>query len=91
MKQYLPKKPAKRGFKVWMIADSCNGLFLDVEVYVGKPSDGMTSEIGLGERVVLQMSEPFRGQHFHIFCDNFFTSPNLFLELHSRGCMRVAQ
>ena len=85
MKQYLPKKPVKRGFKVWVIANSCNGFFLDVEVYVGKPSDGVTTEIGLGERVVLQLSEPFRGQHFHIFCDNFFTSPNLFLELHSRG------
>ena len=80
MKQYLPKKQVKRGFKVWMIADSCNGFFLDMEGYVGKPSDGVTSEIGLGKRVVLQLSKPFRGQHFHIFI-----SPNLFLELYSRG------
>ena len=25
MKQYLPLKPVKRGFKVWMLADAING------------------------------------------------------------------
>ncbi len=48
MKQYLPKKPVKRGFKVWVIADSSNGYFLDLNVYVGKPSDGQGTEHGLG-------------------------------------------
>ena len=85
MKQYLPKKPVKRGFKVWVVADSSKGFFLDVDVYVGRPSDGNTTEHGLGERVVLQLSDPFRGQWFRFFCDNFFTSPKLFTELHSRG------
>ena len=50
MKQYVPKKPVHRGFKVWVVADSCNGNFLDVDVdvYVGHPSDGVTTEHGLG-------------------------------------------
>ena len=72
MKQYLPKKPVKRGFKVWVIAASCNGCFLDVKVYVGKPSAGVTTELGLRERVVLQLSEVFRGQCFHIFLRQIF-------------------
>jgi len=42
MKQYVPKKPIRRGFKVWVVADSSNGYFLDVDVYVGKASDGVT-------------------------------------------------
>ncbi len=84
MKQYLPKKPVKRGLKVWVIADSSNGYFLDLNVYVGKPSDGQGTEHGLGERVVLQLSEPFFRKWYHLFCDSFFTSPTLFLELHNR-------
>ena len=34
MKQYILKKPVRSGFKVWVIADSSNGYFLDVDVYV---------------------------------------------------------
>ena len=81
----------KRGFKVWVVADSHNGYFLDLEVYVGKPSDGDTSDHGLGETVVLHLSELFAGKWYRIFCDNFFTSPTLFRELHSKGLYHVAQ
>ncbi len=58
MKQYLPKKPVKRGFKVWVIADSSNGYFLDLNVYVGKPSDGQGTEQGLGEKVSITAYDP---------------------------------
>ena len=77
MKQYLPLKPTKRGFKVWVVADSGNGYFLDLQVYVGK--EGSAVEYGLGERVVLQLSEKYRAKGHRLFCDNFFTSPRLFL------------
>ena len=36
MKQYLPKKPIKRGFKVWVRADSHNGYISQFECYTGK-------------------------------------------------------
>ena len=49
MKKKVPKKPIHRGFKVWVVADSSNGYFLDVDVYIGKASDGVTTEHGLGE------------------------------------------
>ena len=35
MKQYLPLKPLKRGFKVWAMADSLNGYLYDFKVYTG--------------------------------------------------------
>ena len=79
MKQYLPLKPTKRGFKVWIIADSKNGYFLDLQVYVG--SEGEGTEHGLGERVVLGLTEQYRGVHHQLYCDNFFSSPWLFQEL----------
>ena len=85
MKQYVPKKPVRRGFKVWVVADSENGYFLDVDVYVGRPSDGVSTEHGLGERVVLQLTQPFRQKHYQVFCDNFFSSPALFEELLKNG------
>ena len=66
MKQYLPMKPVKRGFKVWVVADSANRYFLDVQVYVGKESN--TSEHGLGERVVLQLNEQYRGKAYLCKC-----------------------
>ena len=85
MKQYLPKKPVLRGFKVWVLADSRNGYFLDVDVYVGRPSDGDTTECGLGERVVLQLLSNYEGHNYAVFCDNFFSSPVLFDHLMQRG------
>jgi len=47
MKQYLPKKPVKRGFKVWVRADVQTGFFCDFQVYTGKLADGGGVEHGL--------------------------------------------
>ena len=66
------------------MADSENGYFLDVQVYVGRECCG-NEEKGLGKRVVLKLTEPLAGRHHHVFCDNFFSSPSLFIELLSRG------
>ena len=65
---------------MWVVAESCTGYFLDLQVYVGKEGDG--SEHGLGERVVLDLTEQYRGKAYRIFCDNFFSSPRLFKTLH---------
>ena len=77
MKQYMPMKPVKRGFKVWVRADAVTGYFCDLDIYVGKPTDGTTTEVGLGERVVLQLSERLRGGHYQFFYDNYFITCNL--------------
>jgi len=83
MKQYLPLKPVKRGIKVWVVADSANGYFLDLQVYVGK-EDG-EREHGLEESVVLRLTEQYRGKQHRVFCDNYFSSPTLFNELLQYG------
>jgi len=36
MKKFMPLKPIKRGFKVWALADSQSGFFLNFDVYTGK-------------------------------------------------------
>ena len=53
MKHYVPLKPTKRGFKVWVHADSVTGYFCDFIAYVGREMSG--TEVGLGERVVSQL------------------------------------
>ena len=78
MKQYMPLKPTKRGFKVWVRADAVTGFFCDFDVYVGRPSDGELRDVGLGERVVLQLCRPLQHGNYRVFCDNFFSSCSLF-------------
>ena len=85
MKQYMPMKPVKWGFKVWVRADAITGYFCDLEVYVGKPSDGTTTEVGLGGRVVMQLSQHLRGGHYQLYCDNYFTSCHLLDTLQTHG------
>ena len=52
MKQYLPLKLVKRGFKVWAMADPLNGYLCDLNVYTGSTED---RETALGEKVVLRV------------------------------------
>ena len=58
MKQYLPLKPVKRGFKVWAMADALNGYLYSFNVYTGTTGKRETS---LGEKVVLTLSDSIKG------------------------------
>lgn len=80
LKQYMPKKPVKRGLKVWVVADVKSGFFLDFDVYTGAADDRRT-EHGLATNVVLSLTDAYKQQNRHIYCDNFFTSVDLFHQL----------
>lgn len=54
------------------------GFFCDFDVYVGKPSDGTVTEVGLGERVVPQLSENLRGGNYQIITSLHAISCTLF-------------
>jgi len=87
MKQYQPKKPVKRGFKVWCLADALNGYFCDFDVYVG--ATGESPELLLGERMVLKLTESIQGHCHQLYVDNFLTSFHLFATLLSRQIYAV--
>ena len=55
MKQYMPMKPVKRGFKVWMLADAHTGYVTHLDVYTVKSGDGPTD--GLGASVVKSLCQ----------------------------------
>ena len=78
-KQYMPNKPVKRGYKVWMRADARNGYCCFFEVYTGA-TPGAT-EVGLGASVVKTMVEPLYGKGYYVFYDNFFSSVSLARDL----------
>ena len=79
IKQYMPKKPTKRGIKVWMRSDSLNGYVSQFSIYTGK--EGNTTEVGLGGNVVRKLTRSVTGRNHCVFMDNFFTSVPLFLQL----------
>ncbi|XP_065060872.1 piggyBac transposable element-derived protein 4-like [Rhopilema esculentum] len=83
-RQYLLSKPTKYGIKIWMRADSHNGYCNDFSVYLGKPKDG-TRQVGLGRKVVEDLTEPLYGTNSHIYCDNYFCSPALCKSLLEKG------
>ena len=79
MKQYMPMKPVKRGFKIWVRADSHNGYVCEFECYTGKKGD--TTEVGLGGSVVTRLTRDLVGKSYHIYMDSFFSSVSLYQKL----------
>ena len=85
LKQYMPKKPVKRGIKVWVIADD-HGYFSQLQVYTGKRASVKHT---LGERVVKDLTSTFTGCWHRVFFDSFFTTRKLLCDLESQqiyGC-----
>nr|XP_033938629.1 piggyBac transposable element-derived protein 4-like [Pseudochaenichthys georgianus] len=77
-KQYMPKKLAKYGIKIWANCDVKSSYAWRLQVYTGKAA-GSRPEVNQGMRVVLEMTEGLQG---HIItCDNLFTSFALAEEL----------
>lgn len=71
LKQYMPLKPTKRGYKVWVRADE-TGYLCEFQIYVGKVGD--TAEKDLGARVVRDLSNNLIGKGHHLYFDNYFNS-----------------
>ena len=79
LKQYLPNKPVKRGIKVWVLADSQNGYFYNMQVYTGRERT---------YRVVRDLSNSLKNLHHHVYFDNYFnyfTSVKLLEDLEEDG------
>ena len=83
MKQYMPNKPTKRGFKVWVRSDSKCGYICQMEFYTGKHGDRV--EVGLGANVVSRLSESLVGNYYSLYMDNYFSSISLFQTLLDKG------
>lgn len=78
------KKPTRFGIKVWVNSEAKTGYVLCFQVYTGA-SNRTTKEKGLGHRVVMDLMEGYRMRGHCLFVDNFYTSPQLLLDLLSMG------
>nr|XP_020473182.1 LOW QUALITY PROTEIN: piggyBac transposable element-derived protein 4-like [Monopterus albus] len=76
-RQYMPKKPAKYGLKIWVTCDAKTSYTWKLQVFTGKTAS--TPEINQGKQVVLELTEGLQGHT--VTCDNFFTSFGLAEEL----------
>lgn len=84
LKQYLPTKPIKRGYKIWSLCDSTTGYLFNCNIYLGKEDDE-DSETLVGERVVLTLISGHNFEEKYLYFDNFFTSLSLLEELKRQG------
>jgi hypothetical protein len=96
--QYLPNKPTKWGIKAWVLADSNTGYawnlkiytgkwcysYYDIEIIIGKDND-CDPEKNLTYNVVMSLTNDLSGKGYHVFCENFYTSPALFSDLKKKG------
>ncbi|XP_046688364.1 piggyBac transposable element-derived protein 3-like [Homalodisca vitripennis] len=84
MKQYIKNKPVKWGFKLWCRCDSETGYLYQFDIYTGKKTN---PERGLGEGIILQMTENLGGKGIQFYFDNFFNSPLLQTEMLEKQLM----
>jgi hypothetical protein len=81
IKQYMPMKPHKWGYKIWCLAS--DHYLLRFEVYEGAAVEA--SEQGATFDTVLRMIEGYENNHHTLFCDSWFTSPTLLDALMEKG------
>ena len=77
IKQYMPNKPIKRGFKIWMLADSETGYALKFSVYKGD-----STAKGWEQR---WLTEDLHNRYHHVYFDNFFLGINHMVDLLKLG------
>ena len=82
MKQHMPNKPIKRGYKVWVRADEY-GYTSQFKIYTGKVNG--KSEKSLGPREVQSLSSDLANQHYEIYFDNYFSSVDLMTSLKNKN------
>ena len=66
LKQYMPKKPIKRGFKIWCCSDASSGYLQEFQIYTGKEPALQNSEVGLTHAVVKHLLGPLTGKYIII-------------------------
>jgi hypothetical protein len=80
IKQYIPSKPHKWGYKIWCLASE--DYLLHFEVYEGKERP---SPLGATVDTALRMTAAYQQQQRVLYTDSWFTSPALLHALAQRG------
>ncbi|XP_065665588.1 piggyBac transposable element-derived protein 4-like [Hydra vulgaris] len=98
LRQYMPNKRHSRfGIKLWCVSDSTNGYLCQFEIYKGgKDPDVAAIAYGMTYSLVFRLLRQtnFLHQGHHLGIDNYYTSPQLLLDLYAHqttatGTVRV--
>jgi hypothetical protein len=81
IRQYIPSKPHKWGYKFYCLAESTYLLRLDL--YTGASSK--PTEHGSTHDLVMRMMDGYEDKSYNLFIDNWFSSPTLADHLHEVG------
>ena len=90
LKQYLPMKPHKWGYKLFVLCDT-QGIVHNFEIFTGKisPVDGFP-DLGATSNIVIQLSKVVEADLNHVlWFDNWYTSMNLLVELSKRKIFAI--
>ena len=92
---YNPSKPAKWYLKLFEVSDARTGYVVAFDVYTGKnktncalnadvldPDSTQTTKVVVG----LMKKGNLLGKGHHVYMDNYYSSPDLFLELFAKEC-----
>jgi len=86
-RQYNPKKRARFGIKMFILADFPKQFVLDILPYQGKSTHisnrNWIKDFGFGEAAVMTLLKEFFGKAHRIFVDNWFLGPKLAMQLKS--------
>ncbi|WAR15686.1 PGBD4-like protein [Mya arenaria] len=85
---YSPNKPIKYGLKAYMLCDSVSGYCLRFNLYTGRRVS-LPSEHGTIYDLVMDLLRGRFGQGHVLFCDNYYSSPRLFMDLWELGVTAV--
>ena len=83
LKQYMKAKPVKWGIKLWVLSESKTGYVYRFQVYKGKENG--QAEKHLARHVVRDLVVNFDNDGHHVYMDNYYSDPTLFIELFKGG------
>ncbi|CAF4785605.1 unnamed protein product, partial [Rotaria socialis] len=87
MKQHMPNKPNRWGYKMFLLAGGESGICYDFVFYTGK---GNKQEHGFCTDIVLDLCETVpRFINHKLYFDNYFTTIRLQVELKKLGIFSV--
>lgn len=78
---YMPSKPAKYGIKVFALVSTTNFYATNLQIYVGKQTQGSFQNSTKVNDLVMRLVEPVAGSNRNITCDNWFASIPLAIAL----------
>lgn len=86
MKQYLPAKPHKWGYKLYVLCGS-DGFSYKFEIYAGSEyHDQAEPDLGSSANTVIRLCKNVpENQNFRIYFDNYYTSVPLLVYLAKKG------